>query len=208
MLSFLFLLLPLAFIFYCLVQKDKQILIPFLIGLGFAIVACAFKAFFTFTHRVIPYSFGQNLGFYLSQNLILPIILCVAYFVISRDSVDYKVNCFFPLICSYFMIALPYGVIAGTETVVYSGYEIFVKPVVCLAMLYQVAIDLVLLYEGIKSKYVLKIILNVIFIIAYLILPAFLDTLYVMGVQFYLLLAIAAVYVVSPIVFFVYRNVK
>jgi len=29
-----------------------------------------------------------------------------------------------------------------------------------------------------------------------------------MGVQFYLLLAIAAVYVVSPIVFFVYRNVK
>lgn len=208
MLSFLFLLLPLAFLLYCIDKKDKQILIPALIGLACGIILCACRAFFSFSHRVIPYSFGQNLGYIAIQDLIMPVVLCVAYYFISRDTWEYKVNCFFPLICSYFIVYLPYSVAAGTESIVYSEYQIFVKPIICLVMIYQLAVDVKLLYEGIRDKYILKIILNVLVIILYIVYPLISDTFYIMGYPLLLIIGLAVVYTICPILHFAYTVLK
>lgn len=201
MLTFLLLLLPLGFLLYCLEKKDKQILIPALIGFACAIVLCAFRAFLSFSHRVIPYSFGSNFGYYVVQDIIMPVILCAAFYFVSKDSWEYKVNSFFPLMCSFYIIYLPFSVISRTETVVYSGYDLFIKPVICLAMLYQLAASVKLFYEGIKEKYVLKIFLNVVVILAYIIIPLILDTLYIMGYPFAMVLGLSILYVVSSILF-------
>jgi len=204
MLTFLFILLPFSFVAYCFIKRDKQILIPSVIGLLFAILICAFRAFFSFTHRVIPYSFVQNLLYYISQNVILPVILCTVYFFVSKDDYEVRVRSFFPLICSYFIIYLPYTVISVNETSVYTGYSLFIKPIMILAMILQLNTDFRLLYEGIKEKYVFKCILNVALIIVYMLVPAILDSIYIMGYKFGFVILVFAIYLILPLI---YHNV-
>ena len=200
MLTFLFLVLPLSLIFYYLFNKDSKFFGAMLVGVLCAVLLCAFKVFFTYSHRLIPDSFSENFVYYLLNESCLPLCgVSLIFFLIKKDSLENKTNLFFPLIAAFYAVYLPYLVISRT-TSVYSGYAIFIKPVVYLAMIVQCALSLRCIFSSIKSKKIVFVAINLVLIVAYLIIPAIIETLYAMNVNFVAMIVLSAVFVIIPIV--------
>lgn len=208
MLLFLLSLMPLAFCFYWFYKKDRQIIIPALIGILFAVIVCAFKSFFTFSHRIIPYSFGQNFLFVLSRDVLYPLIFYGLFFAISRDSVEYKIKSFFSLICPFEMIYMPYCVISATESVVYSGYDIFIYPLIVLASLIEIALNVNYLYQGFTKKNYKIIFLNIPLLLFYLVFPCVIYSFRLMDFSSVLTLIVSIIYTVCPYVYYGYKLIK
>ena len=208
MLLFLILLFPCAFIAYSFLVKDKKIILPAATGFLSAVIVCACRFFFSYEHRLIYSSFNENLIYYLiKQNLLPLLVVSVLVAVITRDTWEYRFNNFFPLMCSFFAVYLPYCVITSSEYY-YQSYDIFLKPIIYLAMLVQISLSLISFYKCIVNKKVIFAILNVVIISAYLIYPAISDTLYAIDYSFGLILVVGIVYSILPVGFFVLKLLK
>ena len=208
MLLFLFIVLPLALILYFFFNKGSKFFGAMLVGVLCAVLLCAFKVFLTYSHRLIPVSFSENFVYYLLNESCLPLCgVSLIYFLIVRDSIENKINFFFPLICAFYAIYLPYLVVGKTISV-YSGYAIFIKPLVYLAMIVQCALSLRCIFRSIKSKKGVFVAINLVLIVAYLIIPAIIETLYAMNMSFVVVIVLSGVYVIIPVVYLVLRKVK
>jgi hypothetical protein len=84
MLLFSFLLLPLVLILYCLLAKEKRNLIVIFLGVFSSTLLCAVQEFVLFSHRLVPYSFGQNLLFYFPQTLVLIIVVYGLFILLTK----------------------------------------------------------------------------------------------------------------------------
>ena len=198
MLLFLILLLPCAFTAYCFIVKDKKIILPSLAGFFSAVIVCACRYFFSYEHRLVYSSFSENFVYYLLKQNFLPIIIVsVLFALITRDTWEYKVKNFFPLMCSYFAVYLPYCVISSSEFY-YQAYDLFLKPFIYLAMIIQISICLISLYQSLVNKKIAFVILNVLIILIYLIYPAASDALYAINHGFALILILGIVYTLIP----------
>lgn len=208
MLLFLFIVLPLSLVVYYLFNKERKFFCPMLVGVLCAVLLCAFKVFFTYSHRLIPVSFSENFAYYLLNQSGAPLCgVSLIYFLITKDSLENKINAFFPLISAFYAVYLPYLVVSGT-TSVYSGYAIFIKPLVFLAMVVQCALSLRCIFTSVKSKKIAFVAINIVLILAYLIIPAIIEALYAMNMSFVAVIVLSAVYVIIPIAYLVLSNVK
>lgn len=208
MLLFLFIVLPLSLVVYYLFNKERKFFCPMLVGVLCAVLLCAFKVFFTYSHRLVPVSFSENFVFYLLNQSCLPVcVVSLIYFLITKDSLENKIHAFFPLISAFYAVYLPYLVVSGT-TSVYSGYAIFMKPLVYLAMILQCALSLCCIFTSVKSKKVVFVAINIVLIIAYLIIPAIIEALYAMNLSFVAVIILSAVYVILPVVHLVLSKGK
>ena len=198
MLVFMFVLLPLALLLFFTYSKERKFQPVFFIGVISATLLCVCKALFVFAHRVVPNSFSDNYFYFLLHESLLPqVILFGLYFLIAKDDVKFKFNSYFPLLCSFYALYLPYCIISSNESEVYSGFCIFVKPVIFLAMLVQCALMISCFVSDGKLK-ILKRIIAVFLIIIYLFLPALIETLYVMNYMPVLMIVLSAVYSLFP----------
>ena len=179
-----------------------------LVGALCAVLLCAFKVFFTYSHRLIPVSFSENFAYYLLNQSCAPLCgVSLIYFLITKDSLENKINAFFPLISAFYAIYLPYLVVSGT-TSVYYGYAIFMKPLVFLAMIVQCVLSLRCIFASVKSKKVVFAAINIVLIVAYLIIPAIIEALYAMNMSFVAVIILSAVYVIIPVVHLVLSKMK
>ena len=202
MLLFLILLLPVTLLAYALIKKDRTIILPIFAGLITASVVCACRFFFTYEHHLIYYSFAQNFVYYLvKQNLLPLVIVSAVYALISRDTAEYKIKNFFPLMCTYFAVYLPYCVITSSE-VYYQSYDLFLKPVIYLAMLVQISMSLIAAFNGIKDHKNFSVIINGLLIIVYAFYPAVSDALYAIDYSFAIILLIGIIFSALPVLYF------
>jgi len=208
MLLFLLLLLPCALISYSFVIKDKKIILTVFAGLVTALLVCGCRFLFSFEHRLIYDSFADNFAYYLLKENLLPLVVVAAiYALFSRDKAEYKVNNFFPLLTSFYAVYLPYCVISASEYY-YQGYNLFLKPVIYLAMLSQIALSLISLYKAAIEKKPLFIVMNIFIILLFAIYPALSDALYAIDYNFAIILIIGLVYSLIPFAFFVIRQIR
>ena len=129
---FMFLLLPLILLAWCFYKKDLHLLPVIFTGMLAAVFVCGFKAFFLYSNRIIPYSFSSNVLYLLIRQTLLPVILLYGiFFAWSKDKVSYKVEAFFPLLISFYMLYLPYTIISTSEGL-YTSFPLFVKPILFL----------------------------------------------------------------------------
>ncbi len=205
MLLFLIFLLPCALLTYSFISKDKKIILPVFAGLITASIVCACRYFFSYEHRLIYSSFGQNFAYYLIKQDFLPLlIVSLVYALISRDCAEYKFKNFFPLLTSFFAVYLPYCVITSSE-IYYQAYDLFLKPIIYLAMLTQIALCLVNIWNSLTSGKIVFIVLDVLIIILYAIYPAVSDALYAIDYSFALILVIGILYSLLPLVFLIIK---
>jgi len=208
MLLFLFIVLPLSLVVYYLFNKERKFFCSILVGALCAVLLCAFKVFFTYSHRLVPVSFSENFVFYLLNQSCLPVcVVSLIYFLITKDSLENKIHAFFPLISAFYAVYLPYLVVSGT-TSVYSGYAIFMKPLVFLAMVVQCALSLRCIFTSVKSKKVAFVAINIVLVLAYLIIPAIIEALYAMNLSFVAVIVLSGVYVILPVVHLVLSKGK
>ena len=77
----MFLLLPLVLAAWCFYKKDSHLIPVIFIGAVVAVLVCGFKAFFLYSHRIIPYSFQTNVMYLLIRQTLLPVILVYGLFL-------------------------------------------------------------------------------------------------------------------------------
>ncbi|MCQ2592136.1 MAG: hypothetical protein MJ188_05070 [Treponema sp.] len=201
MLAFLLLLLPFTLAIYCVWAKEPREIMSIFIGTLSAILLCAFKVLFTYSHRIVPYSFKENFLYFLfRQNCVPVIVVFLLFFLIVKDTAEVKINSFFPLLCSFYIVFLPYTVISGAFNV-YTAYFLFIAPISCLAMLVQCAVSLHYIYENLLNKRYVLLALNIVLMIVYLILPAVFNALYYINYSIPLLLLYNILFAVFPLGF-------
>ena len=205
MLLFLILLLPIAFTAYIFTVKDKKIILPAIAGFFTAVIVCACRYFFSYEHRLIYFSFSDNFIYYLvKQNLLPLVIVSIVIALITRDTWEFKIKNFFPVMCPFFAVYLPYCVITASEYY-YQAYDLFLKPFIYLAMLVQISYSLIRFYESIVNKKVAFAILHALLILFYLVYPAISDALYVINYNFAVILSVGIIYTLVPAVLLVIR---
>ena len=194
MITFLLLLFPLALTVYGIWTKEKKDIIPLFCGIMSAVLFCALKVFLTYSHRIVPYSFSENMIYYLLRLSLLPVcILYLLYFFLVKDSSEYKIKSFFPLTAGFYSVYLPYFIISASEAV-YSGYDLFLRPVLYLSFICLCAISLHYLYKSIKEKNYLFIAISALLLIVAFIVPAISDALYAINYSFSLIVLIDVFY--------------
>ena len=202
MLLFLLLLLPVAYIAYAFIIKDRSIILPAFAGLVTAAIICACRFFFSYEHRLVYSSFSENLIYFILKQSLLPLlIVSVVYALISRDTAEYKCRNFFSLLCPFFAVYLPYCVITSSE-IYYQSYDIFLKPIIWLAMLVQISLSLLAVYNGIKNKKYIQVVINCLIIIVFAVYPSVSDALDAIGYSSALILIIGIVFSIIPAAYF------
>ena len=202
----MFLLLPLILLAWCFYKKDLHLLPVIFIGMLAAVFVCGFKAFFLYSHRIIPYSFSSNVLYLLIRQTLLPVILLYGiFFAWSKDKVSYKVEAFFPLLISFYMLYLPYTIISTSEGL-YTSFPLFVKPVLFVVMIFSLGLSAKHVEKTVRNK---KYLFSVIWIIIGLVsvfVPSLLEGMYILDMNYFLVLVLSGVYSAAlPVLFILSR---
>lgn len=204
MILFLCLLLPVSLVVFLMHNGGKYIPAVF-IGLISALIVCGVNAFFLTAQHIVVYSFKTNFLLYLIKNIFLPVIIVYTlFFLISKDSLDFKIKCFFPLLASFYAVYMPFYIMKG-HAVNYSFFELFIQPALILTLIstLSVLIKNIAMY---KTNKVLITILSVISILFYMIVPALIQGFYVISSQTIVLTILSVVYIILPLTAFVFKK--
>ncbi len=202
----MFLLLPLILAAWCFYKKDSHLIPVILTGAVAAVLVCGFKAFFLYSHRIIPYSFESNVIYLLVRQTLLPVILVYGiFFAWSKDEISYKVEAFFPLLISFYMLYLPYTIISTSEGL-YTTFPLIVKPVLFVVMIFSLALSAKHIEKTVKNrKIVFAVIWGVIGIVSVLV-PSLLEGMYILDMSYLLILILSGVYSAAlPVLFILSR---
>ena len=191
---FMIFLLPLILAAYCIYKKDKRIVPVIFVGLIAAVLVCGFKAFFLYSHRIVPFSFGKNVIFLLVRQTLLPVLLVYGiFFVWSKDELSFKIEAFYPLVMSFYALYLPYTIISTSDHVI-TSFQLFVKPAGFAVMFFSLSIIMRRLEVFISEKKYAFIGIFGALALIYLIIPALLESMYILDVNYFLVLLLSAVY--------------
>lgn len=211
MLLFLILLLPLFLAAYCVKVRTTKIVPVILIGSLSAVLVVVFKMLFIMSHRIVPFSFGENFVYFLVKETLIPaVVLYVIYFLVAKDNVEFKINTYLPLELAFYSVYLPYCVISTTDSI-YSWFSIFVKPLIYAIMIAQTGVSLRDLYRSSKSGKKGFVVLNAFIIFLFFAVPPVMEAAYIMNYKLYVILLICAAYILLPILLYYFskkRNLK
>lgn len=141
MILFALLLIPLYFAYWLLGQK--KLLAPFLfnafLGLFLAAVFCAYKYFFSPYYFLTPDSFWRNFIHILLEQIVLPLgVLTAAFlFVFKKDKIADRVQKILPFYLGFYAVYLPFRIL--NDSLPYSAFGLFAKPILFLLMILTVA---------------------------------------------------------------------
>ena len=203
---FMFLLLPLILAAWCFYKKDSHLIPVILTGAVAAVLVCGFKAFFLYSHRIIPYSFESNVIYLLVRQTLLPVILVYGiFFAWSKDEISYKVEAFFPLLISFYMLYLPYTIISTSEGL-YTTFPIIVKPVIFVVMIFSLALSAKHIEKTVKNR---KFVFSAVWVIIGLVsvvVPSLLESMYILDMNYFLILILSGIYSAAlPVLFILSR---
>lgn len=208
MLLFLLLIIPCVLALYCVYTKSTKSLLVMFTGLMVAVIYCAVRVIGFYSHRLIPDSFSSNYIYYLLRYTLIPVIsIFVVYILLTRDSWELKFSMFFPLLGTFYAVFIPYKVIAFTQSV-YSGYDIFLRPIVYIAMIGQVAFCLYYAYMCFTQKKIAFGILNIIILAVYLLVPAALDSMFALNEKTGIVVLAGLIYSLIPASYGAYKLIK
>ncbi len=200
------LLLPLILAAWCFYKKDSHLIPVIATGLIAAVLVCGFRAFFLYSHRIIPFSFEKNMWYLLLRQTLLPVIILYGgFFLISRDKISYKVEALFPLLISFYMLYLPYAILSSSEKVL-TSFPLFVKPVLFTVMIFSLGLSAKHIEKTLEGKkYVFTVIWAFLCIVS-LVLPAILETMYILDMSYFLILLLSGIYSAAlPVLFILSR---
>ncbi|MCQ2573847.1 MAG: hypothetical protein MJ182_08120 [Treponema sp.] len=184
MFTFSLLLFPLALGIYFAETKKKSDVILVITGSLTAFLIFALKEFLTLSHRIIPLSLGINFSYLFFRETFIPIVLLYGVFwILSKDSAEYKFLGFFPLVASFFTVFLPYNVITSPEAK--TAFEILAKPVLYLSMIMNLARGFQLINSSLSSKKVFPVIHGSLIIAFSILLPAMAEALFLSDFPWY-----------------------
>ena len=187
--------MPCIFAYYCSNCDDKALIPVGAVGFLSSALLCALRAFFAFAYRTPQAGFFSNYIYFLFAYSLLPIAaVYVLFFCIVKDDVLFRIRAYFPLLCAFFAVYIPYTTLMGNRAV-YSGFELFCKPVLYAAMIVASALCVRYAYHAYIRQAQSRAIAWIILFIVVLFVPAVIETLWFVGFSIALWLPLCAVYI-------------
>ena len=175
---FMYLLLPLILTLFCFCYRTRKNVPIIFMGTMASIILCAIKMLFFYSHRIVPYSFTENLSYFLIRESLLPALFLYALFLIfSRDSMEFKTFAVFPLLTSFYMIYLPY-VIYNCPSGNMNSFSLLLKPIIYAIMLISIGIFAKETEKAIKNKKYYFVVIYILASIIFLVIPSVLESWY------------------------------
>ncbi len=203
MFLFMLLLFPAVLGFYWIRTSETRIRTLIFTGFLIGVFVDIFMALFTYLHRIPEYNFISNMLYFSLKNYILPsVILYLSYFFIVKESLEFRIKSFFPLIASFFAVYMPYTIIVANESLV-SVFSLFFKPAICLSYVIYLSFFIFKLYKFLINRKKLHTIFTILFLLVSMLLPAILETFYIMGALLIFTYIFSFFYVFGAIILFV-----
>lgn len=202
MFLFLILLFPTA-LYFCCSHSTKKIY-GFLVATGafLGIFASGATALFSYMHRIPEFSVASNFFYYFLKEYVLPLILVYAlYFFATKDSVEFRVKAFFPVVAAFYAVYMPYCVIASSS-VAFSFFQLFIKPVLMLSMVFMASFFAYRIYCATLYKNIRKIVVLSLFALLMLLIPPALETMELLCIALPVVYILAAVFALFALVLF------
>ena len=190
---FLIVFMPVSLLWYLMHEKDKAAIPVALAGALSGIVFCAFKAFFTFSYRTPRSGFFVNYAYILLAYTLIPVAaVYLIFLVLSKDDDAFIAKSYFPLLCAFFSVYVPYTVLSGSRSA-YSAFELFCKPVLYTAMLASSAVCVSFLYRTSADENRLRTWLAM--LIGFLFVPGAIETAWFVGFASFVWLPFFVLYI-------------
>ncbi len=177
---------------------------PIIIGLLTAILTCFIKEFFIFYSHISTSNFLAHFAYLSLRDSIIPVlVLNLAFFLLSKDDWDYKIESIAPLAHSFFAVYIPYFVLTGKEP--QSLFLNIIKPLLFSAL----PISSSLLCSGLISCIRKKNSLSaaIIFaIIAVLLLPSLTESIWYYNMNSLIWIILTAVYIFAAVILTVLKK--
>ena len=203
---FMFLLLPLILAAWCFYKKDSHLIPVIVAGLVTAVLVCGFRAFFLYSHRVIPFSFEKNMMYLLVHQTLLPVILIYGvFFLVSRDAISYKVEALFPLLLSFYILYLPYTILSTSEKI-FTTFPLMVKPLLFAVMIFSLGLSAKHIEKNFSAKKYFFAAVWILISIICIVLPSVVETMYLLDMSYFLILIISGVYTLALPVLFIFSR--
>ncbi len=203
----MFLLLPLILAALCFYKKDTRRIPVIFIGLIAGVLVCGFKAFVLYSHRIIPYSFSENVVFLLIRQTLLPVALVYGLFCLwSRDTFEFKAESFCPLLLSFYALYLPYTIISTADHI-YTSFSLLIKPCLFCAMILILAMLMSKLQISVARKKNGFAVLWSILFLAAVVVPSFIEGMFMMDMSYFLVIILSVIYcVTAPVLFWLKKK--
>ena len=203
MFLFMILLFPAVLGFYWVRTSETKIRTLIFTGFLIGVFVDIFMALFTYLHRIPEYNFISNMLYFSLKNYILPsVILYLVYFFIVKESLEFRIKSFFPLIASFFAVYMPYVAIVTDESL-FSVFSLFFKPAIYLSYVIYLSFFIFKLYKFLINRKKLHTVFTILFLLVSMLLPAILETLYIMSALLIFTYIFSFFYVIGAILLFV-----
>lgn len=202
MFLFLILLFPTVLCFCCFHSTKK--IYGFLVAAGafLGILASGCTALFSYMHRIPEFSLCSNFFYYFLKEYALPLVFVYAlYFFATKDSVEFRVKAFFPVVAAFYAVYMPYCVIASSSAA-FSFFQLFAKPVLMLSEVFFASFFAYRIYCAAVSKNISKIIVLSFSALVMLVIPPALETMYLLSIALPVVYIVAAVFALFALVLF------
>lgn len=202
MFLFLILLFPTVLCFCCFHSTKK--IYGFLVAAGafLGIFASGCTALFSYMHRIPEFSLCSNFFYYFLKEYGLPLILVYAlYFFTTKDSVEFKIKSFFPVVAAFYAVYMPYCVIASSNAA-FSFFQLFAKPVLMLSEVFFASFFAYRIYCAAVSKNISRIIVLSFSALVMLVIPPALETMYLLSIALPVVYVVASVFALFALVLF------
>ena len=200
------LLLPLILASWCFYKRNPHMIPDIFTGLISAVLVCGFRAFFLYSHRVIPYSFELNMWYLLLRQSLLPVIVLYGvFFLISKDTISYKIEALFPLLISFYLIYLPYTILSGSEKII-TTFPLFIKPTLFTVMIFSLGLSAKHIEKTITAKKHFFAAIWIITAVVSIVFPSVVETMYILDMSYFLILVLSGIFCATlPILFILSR---
>ena len=205
---FMYLLLPLILTLFCFCYKSRRNVPVIYMGIMASVIFCAVKMLFFYSHRIVAFSFSENFIYFLIRESFIPIVvICGLFFIFSKDEMEFKINSIFPLLTSFYIIYMPF-VIYNSPSGYLNSFSLFVKPILYAVMLITIGISSKEIFKFIKNKNYLFVIIFASVVIIYLLIPAALESVYLITTSILWCVIGLVVYSAFPVIISILKTLK
>lgn len=148
---FAFFFLPCILVLYFMDHANRSKVYSVLLGLGCGAVYVVFAILFGSEYRVISVNFFKNFSWLLLQETFLPaIIITILFFLLSKDSFQFKVNVLFLVLAGFYTLYIPFRILFRSGA--FTAFTLFFKPILlaCFVLAFSFAIRL--FYKNLKGQ--------------------------------------------------------
>lgn len=205
-LIFMFALIPAVLTYTCIKAGNRFVNLIVLCGGLSGILVSACTAFFSYMHRIPEYSFMSNFLYFFLKFYFVPMVLLYAvYFLCTKDELSVRLKAFFPLTAAFFAIYMPYCIYADASALK-GFFFLFVKPVLCLSMIFYCSVFVNNFFYGINEKKGAVCTVNSICFLVASVLPAVLETMWLLNIAEIAVYAVSVVYSAGALVLFFVKS--